>query len=63
MVLKSIAYISVSCGSVVNKTLKSPADSDGFYAASISCVYNTSIPYGRAMMSSLKLAGPGIIYY
>ena len=47
--MKSIAYISVSCGSVVNDTLKSPADSDGFYAASINCVYNTSIPYGRAM--------------
>ena len=48
-VLKSIAYISVSCGSVVNNTLKSPAYSNGFYAASMSCVYNTSIPYGKAM--------------
>ena len=48
-VLTSIAYISVSCGSVVNNTLKSPAYSNGFYAASMSCVYNTSIPDGKAM--------------
>ncbi|CAH3188850.1 unnamed protein product [Porites evermanni] len=48
-VLKSIAYISVSCGSVVNNTLKSPAYSDGFYPANMSCVYNTWIPYGKAM--------------
>ena len=48
-ILKCIAYFSVSCGSVVNNTLKSPTYSDGFYAGNMNCVYNLSIPDGKEM--------------
>ena len=40
---------SVSCGSKVNNTLKSPAYSDGFYAGNMNCSYNVSIPDGKAL--------------
>ena len=49
MVLKCIAYFSVSCGSVINNTLKSRTFSDGFYVGNMNCVYNISIPDGKDM--------------
>ena len=48
-------YISVSCGSVVNNTLKSPANPDGVYAVSMNCIYNVSIPYGRVMRLKFQI--------
>ena len=42
-------YISVSCGSVVNNTLKSPANPDGVYGYRMNCIYNVSIPDGKVM--------------
>ena len=47
--LKLSIYFSVSCGSKVNNTLKSPAYSDGFYAGNMNCSYNVSIPDGKAL--------------
>ena len=47
--LKLSIYFSVSCGSKVNNTLKSPAYSDGFYAGNMNCSYNVSIPAGKAL--------------
>ena len=47
--LKSSTYFSVSCGSKVNNTLKSPAYSDSFYAGNMNCSYNVSIPDGKAL--------------
>ena len=47
--------LSVTCGSVVDGTLKSPAYSNGFYAGKISCTDNISIPDGKVMRLKFRV--------
>ena len=47
--------LSVTCGSVVNGTLKSPAYSDGFYAVNMNCSYNVAIPDGKVMRLKFRV--------
>ena len=47
--------LSVTCGSVVNGTLKSPAYSNGFYAVNMNCSYNVAIPDGKVMRLKFRV--------